>query len=77
MKTFEKQIEEAKIINWANVIAGKVEVLTEKYRNHINLFGMILNGDIIAEAQEEFCREKAQGLYDSQNIRIRDIICEN
>ena len=70
IRTFEQQIEEARIINWANIIAEKVEVITDKYRNHINLFSMILNGDIVAEAQEEFCKEKAQGLYDSQNIRI-------
>lgn len=53
-RTFEQQIEEARIINWANIIAEKVEVITDKYRNHINLFSMILNGDIVAEAQEEF-----------------------
>ena len=68
--TFEQQIQEAKAINWATAIKVKTQKLIEESKNDIDLYIKIINGDFQYQAHEEFCTEKAAGLYDNQNIRI-------
>lgn len=71
MTSLLREIEKAKAINWAIAIQEKVQRLTEESRDDIDLYIKIINGTFQEQAHEEFCKEKASGLYDSQNIRIK------
>jgi hypothetical protein len=69
-QTLERQITEAQAYNWAILIQDKVARLVKEHINDIDLSVKILNGEFYDMAQEEFSREKAQGLWDGQNIWI-------
>ncbi len=70
MTTLSQQKDEAKAINWSIDVQEKVQKLTEESKNDIDLYIKIINGTFQELAHEEFCIEKAQGLWDAQNVWI-------
>ena len=63
-----KEIENAKIINWTKEIKSIANELCNKKKNDIDLFVQILNGQIYEEAQEIFSNRKKIGYYDKMNV---------
>lgn len=59
-----------KTLNWIEVIKEKTARIIEEHKNDIDFMIRLTNGDYQMLAQEEFCFEKAQGVYDNINMRI-------
>ena len=66
----EKEIENAKIFNWAREICRIADKLCMDRINDPSVMIDLLNGDIFAQAQDQFAKDKAMGKYDSQNMPI-------
>lgn len=64
-----KEIENAKILNWVKEIKTIANELCEKKQFEKDLMMQILNGQIYEEAQQIFCNRKKIGYYDKMNMK--------
>ena len=70
MTNLEKQILDAAGFNWFQIIKEKTNRLIKEHINDIDLSIKVFNGEIRDMAIAEFNKEKLEGMYDSQNMRI-------
>ena len=66
----QAEIDHARALNWARIIAEKTDRICKEKENEVDLMIQILNGDIYAMAQDEFAKDKKMGKYDDMNMPI-------
>lgn len=66
----QAEIDYAKRVNWAREICRIADKLCMDRINDPTVMIDLLNGDIFAQAQDQFAKDKAMGKYDSQNMPI-------
>ena len=64
----QAEIENAKALNWAKEICKISDRICREREHEPDIMIQILNGDIFAQAQDEFAKKKKLGKYDSMNM---------
>ena len=62
------EIDYAKKVNWAREICRIADKICMDRINDPSVMVDLLNGDIFAEAQDQFAKDKKMGKYDEMNI---------
>jgi hypothetical protein len=66
----QAEIDYAKSVNWAKEICKISDRICREREHEPDIMIQILNGDIFAQAQDEFAKKKKLGKYDSMNMPI-------
>ena len=64
----QAEIEQAKAFNWAREICRIADKLCMDRIDDPTVMIDLLNGDIFAQAQDQFAKDKKMGKYDAMNI---------
>lgn len=63
-------LKKLRYLNWIEIIKEKTARIADEHKHDIDYFIKLANGDFQMLAQQEFCFEKAQGIYDNMNVRV-------
>ena len=64
----QAEIDYAKSVNWASEICRIADKICKEREHEPDIMIQILNGDIFAQAQDQFAKDKKLGKYDEMNI---------